>query len=95
MHDNLRLQRLVLQLAESVNSAVIASEDHEPSPIVESSSAESALEHHESIMGTAEAVFKEMSQQVIPHNWMQLNVCCMFQLHAKFPILHHVNSVMA
>lgn len=65
MNDNLRLQRLVLQLSEHVNSAVNAREGSEAdAAAADSSAADSAQDVHESIMGTAEAVFREMSQQV-------------------------------
>lgn len=68
MNDNLRLQRLVLQLSEQVDTAVHAHDNPDAdSASVDSMAADSASEVHDSIMGTAEAVFKEMSQQVGHH----------------------------
>ena len=63
MNDNLRLQRLVLQLNEHVSNAITAHKGSQ-ADAGDSSAAESVQDVHESIMGTAAAVFSEMSQQV-------------------------------
>lgn len=63
MHDNLRLRRLIQLLANQVEAFVRTNNDQQTDDL-SSSSLELSQAHHQEIMCTAKAVFKEMSLQV-------------------------------
>ena len=63
MHDNLRLQRLVQQLALLVEEFVQPSEEPQADAAA-STGPDVSQERHQEIMSMAKAVFREMSLQV-------------------------------
>ena len=87
MHDNLRLQRLVQQLANEVRKLMEkqGATDTEPH------------ESHQQVMALAEATFKEMSLQVntaVPHQMQRHAIHLQSQLLQLYSQSHPCNMLL-